>query len=489
MRPLLLNSVPIIFSLCLMMFPLSSMAGADNMTVTSTTGDTFTLVTSAGTYSSNSSVTINIDDILELTSGGSVSITADGPVTITGPISLGGSLSINSDVINIDNNATINAIFVGGSTISISGSPSLTGFPGSGSVLINSTGPDIAVRGPSILTVNNTGGPIVVGVTHDDVVISSGTQGTISLREFSASLLANNHGPESVNSMINLPLNGAHHRPLLSYEALSNRNCAWATGDYARYGRDQDADAKFMEIGGCRDLIEQKLRVGFGVGKSFGSQDLAFNGGSRLDGEYIFMEADYRPLTFPVIASLAWIYGKWDADIDRGYLNAGNQDMSYGKTDADNIAARGRLDWVNAVSVENINFTPRVSFTWMHTVMDGYTETGGGFPARFNKRAKSIKELRYGIDARRKFGDKLWGSIMVEGVHRLNTDAPPVSGQVIGLFPFSLPGIAGRRNWARAGAEVEYLYNDSLLLSSDFHVSSKGEDPQISGSVSLKVIF
>ena len=78
---------------------------------------------------------------------------------------------------------------------------------------------------------------------------------------------------------------------------------------------------------------------------------------------------------------------------------------------------------------------------------------------------------------------------MLEGVHRFNGDASPISGEVIGLFPFSLPAAVDRRNWARAGAEVEYLFNDSLLLSSDFHISSAGQDPLVSGGISFKLTF
>ena len=200
-------------------------------------------------------------------------------------------------------------------------------------------------------------------------------------------------------------------------------------------------------------------------------------------------ELDYQPLSLPFIFSLTGTYGRWDADVDRGYLNAGNVDQSNGDTDIESIAFRGRMDWIDAFSFAGTKFSPRVSYTQTYTETDAYTETGGSLPIRFNGRDQTTKELRYGIDVERQFGNKTWGRMSVEGVHRFDKDDPVLSGQVIDLFTFSLTGLDHEQDWARIGAEVEHLWSDNTSLSAGINGSSEGQDPTISGSISIKVAF
>lgn len=346
-----------------------------------------------------------------------------------------------------------------------------------------STG-DLDITISDNVIINIDGGTVV-----DVISVLGGTLSLAGLIDFAASVEENTQILDTGNFMINLPLNGAHHRPLLSYHGLNNQHCLWATGDLAHYGRGQDADAELAEVGGCYDLVPQKVRLGVGVGKSFLKQDLVFSGESHLNGEYVIAELDYQPRSLPIIVSLTGTYGHWDADVDRGYLIAGNVDQSSGDTDIESAAIRGRLDWVNAFSFANIMFSPRASYTLTHTEIDAYTEVGGGLPVRFNERDQTTKELRYGIDAERQFGNRTWGRLMVEGVHRFDDDNPVLSGNLIGLFSFSFTPEKNEQDWARIGAEVEHLFSESASLSASIHGSSEGVDPVVSGGISLKIAF
>jgi hypothetical protein len=343
------------------------------------------------------------------------------------------------------------------------------------------------------------------GVSADGTVVvgtgtsASGPEAWIGRVGFISGLITLsdlNNSLASVGGLMNggryvtsLPFYGAHHRPLLSYHGLTSGRCVWASGDLADYGHQEDGEAGLAEVGGCYDLIPQRLRLGVGVGKSYLDQDLSFAGESDLDGEYIIAEVDYALEGLPLLASLTGMYGEWDADVTRGYLNAGVLDASFGDTDITAWAVRGRLDWVNAFQYSDIHFTPRVAYTVSRVDVDGYTESGGGFPVRFNSRELTSHEARYGIEGEVQVADATWVRGMVEGVHRFDDDEPVLSGQVLGLFSFALDGRGNQSNWARVGAEVEHHFTPDLQVSASVHGSTVGEDPVVSGGLSLKYAF
>lgn len=43
------------------------------------------------------------------------------------------------------------------------------------------------------------------------------------------------------------------------------------------------------------------------------------------------------------------------------------------------------------------DFSPDLDLTYSEARLDGYTETGGGFPARFDRRKDKATELRAGV--------------------------------------------------------------------------------------------
>ena len=170
-------------------------------------------------------------------------------------------------------------------------------------------------------------------------------------------------------------------------------------------------------------------------------------------------------------------------------MNAGTLDASFGDTDVDAWAVRARLDWVDAFHFSDIQFTPRVAYTYSDTELDAYTETGGGFPAAFNAQEHSSQELRYGIDGEMQVANATWVRGTVEGVHRFDDNDPVLSGQVLGLFSFALAGRENETDWARLGGEVEHHFTPDLQVSASVHGSTEGEDPEVSGGLKLIYAF
>jgi hypothetical protein len=128
----------------------------------------------------------------------------------------------------------------------------------------------------------NAGGNVVVGSGRNpngdfDVFIArvGFSSGLIGVMNMNQSVTGNSGVLDSGSFATFLPLNGAHHRPLLALPGRDENNCAWVNVDTAYFGHDdQDADATLYEIGACHDFIPGRMRGGIGIGKTSINQDL-----------------------------------------------------------------------------------------------------------------------------------------------------------------------------------------------------------------------
>ena len=215
-------------------------------------------------------------------------------------------------------------------------------------------------------------------------------------------------------------------------------------------------------------------------------EDLAAGGRTRLDGEYLLGEVDYRLPDTSVIVSALGLYGRWDADIDRAVGAAGR---SFGDTDVTIASVRFRVDWRDALSFHGVGISPRVALTVQRTEVDGYTETGGALALRFDDRRDTAEELRYGLEAEKAFTPRAAGRLMVEGVHAFDARGAAITGDAPGLFSFRVADTRRRTNWARAGAEFEYVFDTGASAAASVNASTAGRDPSVSGGLSLQFVF
>ena len=161
---------------------------------------------------------------------------------------------------------------------------------------------------------------------------------------------------------------------------------------------------------------------------------------------------------------------------------------SQGNTDVDAWAGRIRLDWYQGLSWQSVSITPRIEFTVAGIDMDGYTETGGTFPVTFDNRYQTTREFRGGMDMEMPIGNSTTLVGMVEAVHRLDGDDPDITGTIIGQA-FMFPGNNNDNTWARIGLGVEHLFSPSMLVTANVNGSSRGEDPRVSGGITLRIGF
>lgn len=330
--------------------------------------------------------------------------------------------------------------------------------------------------------------------------------GVIGIGELSTSI--SGAGTAAFNTQIgkNLMLNGAHHRPLILDQKVGGKNaCAWATLDGALFTNEYDGYAMNQEAGLCHDAYDQRLRVGVGLGKNQVFQHTARGGEQDLDGTYGLIEVNYAPLakpasaiTGPVLGAIA-SYGVWDAQMQRGYLNGGTPDLSSGDTDVKAASLKLTGQWQEAAAfavpltrgkAQHVTLSPRASFAISRAEQDGYTETGGGFPARFDDHQETTREARLALETATRFNkDQTTLRLTLEGVHRFDDTAGGGSGEVIGLMDFALPEQNIKRNWMRVGLDADHTFANGVKLTGTSFIATPGQDPDISAALSLKVPF
>lgn len=288
-----------------------------------------------------------------------------------------------------------------------------------------------------------------------------------------------------IQQMPSLTLNGAHHRTLID-SAIGKGVYTWATGDYAQFD-ELDSKQAQGEIGISHDFGIPNFRAGIGLGYSDIDQDLTLGGENKTEGQYLVLEADYQFTQIPITLSGLFYYGSWDAEIDRNYLSGGVVNRSSGNTDIDSYALRLRADW-HAYQTDQWEIKPRVSFTWTQTDADGYSETGGAFPASYVGQEDLQREVRIGIDVDYKISEKLTLRTIGEYFYTWD-DETSLRGNISGgtNFSFSAQDLSGGA--FRGGMEIAYDITNSQRIYASLFASTSDISPDLSGAISYGIQF
>jgi hypothetical protein len=290
-------------------------------------------------------------------------------------------------------------------------------------------------------------------------------------------------------TLASLPLEGAHHRPMMSFDRMGKDAQFWATGDFGSSSRVRDVKVTSGEVGVNKDIGPNTL-AGFAIGRGQQNQDLALDGSNNVIGNYFLGEIDYRPFGSQWIVSLLGMVGSWDAKINRGYSNSGSTDYSLGQTDIITRSARLRVDAPVLFSVAGFGFSPYASYAVTQTTVDAYTENGGGLPASYDEQQHNATEARLGMMATNVINAKTKLIISLEGIHRFDGAGPALTGQdITGSVGFSLPGQAPRPDCVRLGVDVDYKLAADTLLNISAHASTVGEVADVSGAISIRRAF
>ena len=291
------------------------------------------------------------------------------------------------------------------------------------------------------------------------------------------------------STLAGLPLEGAHHRPMLSFDRMGKEHQAWATGDFGASSRTRDVHVTTGEAGLNWNLGKTGL-IGFAAGHGEQNADLAYNGASTTKGDYALVEYDYRPEGTQWIVSLLGMVGSWESKTNRGYTSGASTDFSYGVADIISRSARLRVDAPALVTFGGFGFAPYASYSVTQTTVGGYTETGGAFPATFDEQSHNAQEGRIGVTASKDCSAATKLLLTVEAIHRFDGVGPALTGQdITGGVSFSLPGVAPRADCVRFGFDVDHKLNENTLLNVSAHVATVGEAHDVSAAISVRRAF
>ncbi len=291
------------------------------------------------------------------------------------------------------------------------------------------------------------------------------------------------------SSLAGLPLEGAHHRPMLSFDRMGKESQAWATGDFGSSSRTRDVHVTSGEAGINWNLGKSFL---FGVagGHAVQNQDLAFGGSSATKGDFAIAELDYRPEGTQWIVSLLGMVGSWESKTNRGYANGPSIDSSFGIADTITRSARLRVDAPSLATFGGFGFAPYASYTVTQTIVGAYTETGGAFPASFNEQEHNATEGRAGITASKDLSAATKLLLTVEAIHRFDGAGPALTGQdITGGISFNIAGVAPRKDCVRFGFDVDHKLSADTLLNISAHASTVGEAHDVSAAISIRRAF
>ena len=290
-------------------------------------------------------------------------------------------------------------------------------------------------------------------------------------------------------TLAGLPMEGAHHRPMMSFDRMGKESQAWATGDFGSSSRTRDVNVTTGEAGLNWNVGKTGL-IGFAAGHGVQNQDLAYEGSSATKGDFLLAEFDYRPEGTQWIVSLLGMIGSWESKINRGYITGAGTDFSHGVADIITRSARLRVDAPSVASFGGFSFAPYASYTVTQTVVSAYAETGGSFAATFEEQNHNATEARLGVTAAKDLSEKTKLLLTVEAVHRFDGVGPALIGQEIaGGLAFNQPGTAPRPDCVRAGFDVDHKLSADTLLNISAHVASVGEAHDVSAAISIRRAF
>ncbi len=300
------------------------------------------------------------------------------------------------------------------------------------------------------------------------------------------------NGPGSLvamgNNLSTLALEGAHHRPLMSYDAMGKQTQFWATGDFGASSRQTDRRTSYGEVGASQAYGETV--VGVAVGTALQTQDLLFGGNAKITGQTFLAEVDTRLADKESIVSLLVMRGQWDARTARGYLTGAGTDLSRGETDLDTTTVRVRYDGPAQKFISNFTAAPYASFAVTRTNVDGFAENGGSFPATFNATSHTAQEGRLGLLTKFVAGPATTLRLTAEWIHRFDDAGDGLSGvSQTTSGAFAVAGLAPTRDQARIGLDVDHKLSADTLLNFSVHAAGFGQAHDVAGSLSLRKAF
>ncbi len=223
----------------------------------------------------------------------------------------------------------------------------------------------------------------------------------------------------------------------------------------------------------------------FGLGVNIGESELQLNDtGSESDQSFwgVNSFASYEPSGLP-LRVYAGVVASWlDEELVRGYLNGVTPVSSRGQRDGNAFGGAVQAGWEYGVS-QSLSVMPFAGYQISHIRLDGYSESGGPFPAVFNEVSETAHVGRVGAEVTNWFGGRtaLWGSVAY--AHQFDDDGLTSSGSVPTLgSSFSFTDRSSDRDWGELKVGVSGRLSERFSANLSVDVASDFDDePSLGG--------
>lgn len=275
---------------------------------------------------------------------------------------------------------------------------------------------------------------------------------------------------------------------LFDSPALASRYSAYVTGAIGVGASNNSANTAGYGTTGLFARLSDEWAVGLGVitGSSF--TQLKYGGEGRLTGFGGALNIAHES------ATSGWrLYGtatvqSLNLDMERNYLNGGGIDGSTGETDGIGFAGAVQVGYALPVS-PSIDVMPYASLDASRTRMDGYSETGGAFPATFSKQTATVINGHLGVEASYQAASNLTLKGRTAWGHQLESRSNSATATALSIT-YTLPYEDGAPNWVETGITANWQVSDRLDLTTDLagRFGNTGE-PAASVTVGLSYGF
>jgi hypothetical protein len=302
---------------------------------------------------------------------------------------------------------------------------------------------------------------------------------TIDTTEWMGSIAGPIDTLRSAMAISSQTMEGAHHRPIKSLALPGRNDFAWATGDLGKATRQRDATQSAGEFGyGCR--IGTTAVFGIAVGYSDLNQTYDATGSGETNG--MFAVADLGFTAGPGDLTLTALVSRSDISTTRN----GNKGDTTGKA----YSLRARYD----KALGKIGAAPVgvfTSFTYDHSAINGYSETGGVAPASYGDQSKENWVARLGVTSTINLAKSTDLSLTIEAAHLLTSKQGDFTGTDIatGVLDFSMPDVRTKRTWGRLGLDIDHKLSESSVISLTLHASTEGDAFDTAAALSIRKGF
>jgi len=242
---------------------------------------------------------------------------------------------------------------------------------------------------------------------------------------------------------------------LSSGDEMNGRTQVWAVGtlisDSSFSGEDFGGEGGI----GITRYLANGLSFGGGLFSGRRSLDTSFGGNQKttLLGPGAFVAYAPEATGIRLEGGGTWHY--IDMDLKRGYANGAASVQSSGSTQAHAIGLYGRIGWAFPVA-ESFALQPFAQYNFQRVKIDGYTESGGPFPASYDSCVDTNNRARLGLEGQYAYNKDvdLWAWAAWD--HSFESRGAAMSGQLTGLYAFNYGGGTVDQNWGDAGVGAKW---------------------------------